>query len=741
MAKQDSNSYAASVSTPTSSPIDLVDAPGFDVQSEQAQKLVAWVHDQQTKAKNARQSKVTQWAMNMAFVNGEHWAELTPRSLGGQFGERLFVPKKPYYYDRKTVNRTRSFMRTELSKFTSQSPSATVIPASAEDEAVRAAYAAEQAWESIQDSQKYSTHYAAAAWWTIITGNGFIKTWWDTTCVDPMNPDQPGMIRFGSVTPFNLFIPDLREQEIEDQPFVINAYKKSAEWVSTYYSKQLDGRTVSPSSSSDNQLTDRMLNLNEASNTKDSVTLYEAWIKPSTCKHLPNGGVVIMVDDVCLSVSDGWPYDHGQYPFTKFEHIPTATFYAETPLTDVIPLQREYNKLRTDISEAGRRMAKPQLLAQRGSVVPSKITNEPGLVIEYRPGFQPPVPMTLVALPQYYINQQEVILADIEEITGQHDVSKGNAPAGVTAGTAINYLQESADQFLTPEYQSIERGTSRIGSQALQLFVQYVDLDRKIQTVGADNSFDVTLINGQSIKDSTALRVEPGSSISHSKAANDAKVMDYFSVGIIDQPTAARMLELGGVQRFQDIMQTAEKKAQRENTKMKMLDPAQLGRNSMAQAQQLLSQPPADPATGEPMDLTGITPEQLQAELPPVVTVADFDVHEIHIETHNRFRMSQEYEALDPVIQNQFEKHVAEHQKMYMQGQMMNFLQQVPSDGTDQGGPADASVDPNADPSADPSAGTSADPSQMVGDPNAGGPSMSGNGAVGAPPTSGASLG
>lgn len=741
MAKTDSTSYAASASTQTSSPTDLVDAPGFDVNSEQAKKLVAWVREQQTKAKNARQSKVTQWAMNMAFVSGEHWAELTPRVLGGQFGNKLFVPKKPYYYDRKTVNRTRSFMRTELSKFTSKSPTANVVPASAEDEAVRSAYAAEQAWESIQDSQKYAEHFAVAAWWSIVTGNGFIKTWWDNTCIDPMNPEQPGMIRFGSVSPFNLFVPDLREQQIEDQPYLINAYKKSVEWVNTYYAQQLNGRTVEASSADDNQLTDRMLNLTESGDKKDSVTLYEAWIKPGSCKHLPNGGVVISVDDVCLLVSEGWPYAHGEYPFTKFEHIPTATFYAETPLTDLIPLQKEYNKIRTDISEAGRRMAKPQLLAQRGSIVASKITNEPGLVIEYRPGFQPPTPMTLVPLPQYYVEQQDRILADIEEITGQHDVSKGNAPSGVTAGTAINYLQESADQFLTPEYQSIERGTARIGSQTLQLFVQYVDLERKIRTVGADNTFDVTLITGASIKDSTGIRVEPGSSISHSKAANDAKVMDYFSVGIVDQPTAARMLELGGVQRFQDIMQTAEKKAQRENVKMKMLDPIQLVNEATQQAQQILTNPPVDPNTQLPMDMTGITPEQLQQELPPVVLVADFDVHEIHIETHNRFRMSQEYEALDPVIQDQFTKHVAMHQKMYMQGQMMNFLQQVPSDGTDQGGPADASADPNADPSADPSAGTAADPSQMTGDPNAGGPSMSGNGAVAAPPTSGAPLG
>lgn len=737
MAQKASTTYDSLVLTPASSqtsaqPTDLVDVPGFDLSGEEAQKIVAWVKSEQSKSKNARASKVLQWSMNMAFFYGQHWVEVTGSNLAHGYANQLTVPKKPYYHDRKTINRVRSFVRNELSKFTSQSPSATVVPANAEDESVRSAYVAEQAWRSIQDAQHYDAHFARQALWMIFTGNGFIKTWWDTTCIDTMNPDQPGMIRFGSVSPFNLFVPDLREQDIEDQPFMIIAYKKTVEWCEMYYGKQLGGRSLVPSASDNSQLTDSMLNLSEGERPKDSVTLYETWIKPGTNKLLPEGGCIITIDDIMVSISQGWPYSHGQYPVTKFEHIPTSTFYADSPLVDVIPLQREYNKLRTDISEAGRRMAKPQLLAQRGSIVPSKITNEPGLVIEYKPGFQPPQPIPLTTLPEYYVNQQETILSDIEAITGQNDTA-GQAPSGITAGTAINYLQEQANQFLTPEYQSIERGTERIGSQTLQLFVQYVDVPRQIRTVGADGAFDVTLLDGADIKNSTGLRVEAGSSISQSKAAGDAKVMDYFSVGIIDQPTALKMLELGGVQKFMDIMQAAQVKAQRENTKMKMLDPVMLVQQIQQQAEQYLQAPPPD-ASGAPQ-LPPQDVQQLQAELPPIVTVADFDVHEVHIETHNRFRMSAEYEALDPSVQEQFAKHVAMHQRMYMQGQMMNFLNQIPGDGSDQS--AGSSSAPSAsDPSSAP-AGASADPTAGPG------ATLAGNGAAPdtAPDTSGAPIG
>lgn len=677
-------------STPTSSlisatPTDIQTPPQFDTNGPEAKKIVAWISEEQTKAKQARAAKVLQWNMNLAYFYGHQWVERTRSTLPEGYRDQLYLPKRPYYQQRKVINRTRSFVRTELSKFVSQNPTAVAVPATAEDQDVRSAYAAEQAWESIQDSKKFQYHFSRAAWWMILTGNGFIKTWWDNNCTDPMNPNEQGDIRFGNVTPFHLFVPDLREQDIEDQPFVINAYKKTVEWCNMYYGDLLEGKSIA-ASSSEEIVPDGTLNLQQGAGTKDSVTLYETWIKPGATKLLPQGGLVISIDDQMVSISpDGMPYQHGMYPFTKFEHIPTSTFYADSPLIDTNTLQKEYNTLRSDISEAGRRMARPQLIVQKGALVPSQLTNEPGLVIEYKPGFQPPQPIPLTPLPEYYVVQQDRILSDWEELSGQHEVSKGGAPAGITAGTAINYLQEKDDQYLTPQYMSIEYGTEKIATEALGLFVQYVDMPRKIKVVGADGAFDTQLLSGADIASGTDIRVERGSSVSHSKAAQDSKTMDMFQMGIIDQPNALRLLEVGGVQKVMDIMNAAEKKAQRENIKMKMLTVDVVNQHAEQAAQEFLTNPPAD-ASGAPMDMTGMTPEVLQQQLPPIVTVADFDIHEQHIETHNRFRMSQEYEALDPIIQDQFAKHVAQHQQMYMQGQMMNFLNQVPSDGTDQGG-------------------------------------------------------
>ena len=118
-------------------------------------------------------------------------------------------------------------------------------------------------------------------------------------------------------------------------------------------------------------------------------------------------------------------------------------------------------------------------------------------------------------------------------------------------------------------------------------------------------------------------------------------------------------------------MQVAERKAQRENIKMKMLTSAEIQMADMQWQQALMEQ-----AAQMGMDPTQL--QQQMPEAPPVVAVDDFDIHAKHVEVHNTFRMSQEYETLPPEIKAQFDAHVKKHEEMMQQQQMQQFIQQIP---------------------------------------------------------------
>jgi len=678
----------------------LVDIAQFR-NTDDGRKLAQWVHSQFQKMKGARSYKQQQWVVNLSFFYGRQYLERMNRLMPGQTDSLLYTPRKPASGRRLTINRTRAFVRQELSKFISQQPSANVVPATAEDQDVRAAYAGEQVWESVSSNSHIERTFARSAWWMIVTGNGFIKTFWNNGKLDPI-AQQQGCIEFGNVTPFNLYVPDMREQGVEDQPYILNAYVRPVGWCQSYFRDELKGITLSPTTTAANEIVESgYLNLSGAGEP-DSCIVYEMWIKPGGHKLFPNGGVIIAVDDTLVQIAlDGMPYAHNEYPFTKFEHIPTGTFYAASPLEDLNQLQKEYNTLRSEISESGRRMAKPKLLAQQGSIIPSKVTDEAGQIILYRHGFTPPTPMQTPEVPNWYVEQQNVILADWEEISGQNDPSKGQAPTGVTAGTALSYLQEQANAFLTPEYQSIEEGYEKIAKQTLVLFNQYVDVPRKIKTIGADGAFDTMLLSGSDISNGTDIRIQPGTSVSQSQAAKVAQVQSMYSIGLIPAEQALQLMELGGPQKVLDTVDAAKRKAQRENTRMKMLTPQaiqqyqqEFGLASMMGEQPtqnpLTGATQGDPVTGNPSALANLpltVPPGTPPQPGPVISVDDFDLHQVHIETHNTFRMSEEYDTLDPAVKAQFALHVQLHQQALAQTSLSSFLQSMPSDGSDETAP------------------------------------------------------
>lgn len=580
--------------------------------------LANWVIDEYRKCKSARASIERQWYLNMSFYYGKQYVAPVGNT-GALTQTKPSVPWRP----RMTVNRIRPIVRMELSKATSQKPNAYVVPASSDDADLFAAQAAEQIWESAYTEKKVKAVLRRAMWWTFITGNGYIKDWWDK---DKLAKDGSiGDVCMGQVTPFHVFVPDLREEELENQPYVIHAYTRPAEQVKREYADILGDIDIKGSVvSADEIINNAYLNLN-TTNKPEDVLCYEMWLKPGAHPDFPFGGLIQVVDKYVVEIkAEGLPYKHGEYPFTKFSHIPSGKFYATSVIEDVISLQREYNRTRSQIIEAKNRTAKPQLTAPLGSVDPSKITSAPGQVILYKPGFERPAPLPLQALPGYVLEELDRILADIEDITSQHQVSKGSVPPGVTAATAISYLQERDDNVMSPTFDSVEEGMEKLAKHYISHVVQFWDEARTIKVSGDDNAFDTLVLRGADVATGTDIRMEGGSSLPQSKAARQAFLLDLMDRGFIPPEQGLRILEIGGVQKLYDQLQVDERQAQRENLKMKLMDVSliqqweQQAQGAAQFAQQMQQLQDQQIGTPDPNSLpVGEMPPELANMLPP----------------------------------------------------------------------------------------------------------------------------
>lgn len=609
-----------------------------DARKRLAATAMQWFNYCQTE----RLAQEQQWYLNYAFYTGNQYAQF--RQLAGTNSFDLYVPKAPPYRVRIVVNQVRRIIRKEISRLTAQKPNAFVVPASSEDADVFAAQAGEQIWDYLWRRLNFDTTLIDAVFWQAVAGTGFIKAYWDTTKTDPDNPKMPGDICIEEINPFHIFVPDLMVKDLEKQPYVIHAQVRNNTWIKQNYGVDASSSKLD---SVDEKLQSAM-KINRNQNKKEQSVVLEIWVKPGYLPELPNGGVFTVAGEQVVQGMDSWPYEHNKYPFAKLDSIPTGKFYSASIIEDIIPLQRELNRSRSQLIEAKNRMAKPQLMAQKGSVDPKKMTTEPGQVIQVELGFDFPQPLPMQNLPSYVTEEINRLYTDLSDLSGQHEVSNGSTPPGVTAATAISFLQEQDESLIATHYYSIEKAIEKIAGESLTYVQMYWDEARTVKVVGLEGSFDVQTFKGADLRGNADIRVESGSALPTSRAAKQAFIMDLMKMGFIPADEGLEIMEVGALNRIYERIQVDKRQAQRENLKMRSVTEELM----QAHQQEFMMN---NPEALKDMD------SGLNLEVPLLVPVHTYDNHQVHIEVHNAYRKSQAFENASPVVKAMFEEHVNQH--------------------------------------------------------------------------------
>jgi len=594
-------------------PANEAQLPGFEEQVT-LQALKSWLDKQYTTCKESRYKREKQWYYNMSFFKGKQYLQMI-NTASNEMGYKFITPKAPPWRVRLTVNKIRTIVRTEIAKLTTSRPTFVVSAKTTEDEDQAAARLATQLFENVYYEDDMLETMTNTIFWMSVTGTAFIKVYWD-----PYGNygGQEGNICIDVVDPFHVYIPDWRQTTLEKQPYIIHATTLSKDQVRFKYGKEIGDKATTISSTDGPDRALLTIDGSEKQVIKEQVLIREYWIKPKFCPYLPKGGVVTIVGDVMVSEPQPWPYIHNKYPFIAFRHIPSGEFYGESVITDLIDLQREYNKTISQIVENKNQMGRPKLAAQKGSIDPNKLTNEPGQVVLYNPGFEKPSALDIPPMPQYVADHLSRIQSDIDDISGQHEISRGDVPSEVSAATAISFLQEQDDTKLNPTTHSIEMGLQKLGSQYLNLVVQFWDTPRLVESVGKDQTFNAQFVQNSALKGHTDVRVEAGSAMPFSKAGKQAFVMDLMKFGVIQPQDVLQVLELKGVEKAQEQYLVDYNQVMRENVKMSNGMPA---------------------------------------------PVSAWDDHAKHVQMHNNYRKTQEFESLGDEIKQLFEEHVRLHEQ------------------------------------------------------------------------------
>lgn len=592
-------------------------------------ELLQWAQNEFSKCQRTRLQFERQWFLNMAFYFGRQYLNWTA-NLGAPLN-RLIEPKAPPWRVRAVSNKIKPIIRSEHSKLNKERPIPFVIPSTTDDADVHAARGAEIILDHLSREMQQLKVMRRATFWQTLLGNGFVKDWWDEEDTDEQG--NRGVLKWEALSPFHVYVPAMLREEIEDQPYVIHSSTYDPYWVYKTYGKRLEPqRSANPTESVMFKIY-QALGLHE--DEESVIHVHEMWIKQN--EHFPEGGRLVWAQDEILYMDEEWPLPYSQYPFTHLTHIPTGRFYADSVVPDLIPLQKEYNRTKSQIIEAKNLMSKPQLTAMRGSIDPRKMTSEPGLIVFYRPGYEPPAPIPLQNLPDYVIQSLELVQRDMDDISSQHEVTKGRTPPGVTAATAIAYLQEEDDSKLSASIASIEEGVEKLGTHTLKWVKDYWTEERIVRVIGDEQVYEAHKFKGADLRDNTSVTVETGSATPRSRAAKQAFIMELGDKGWLSPDQVLQYLDMAESGALYRDLKLDQRQAQRENIRM------------YEDWEEIIP-------TMEDEDIPGLFLGTLE--------VNSWDNHQAHIQEHNNFRKRQAYEMLPEEAQEVFERHVQMHVQM-----------------------------------------------------------------------------
>lgn len=350
------------------------------------------------------------------------------------------------------------------------------------------------------------------------------------------------------------------------------------------------------------------------------ITMYE---RPN--KATPNGKYAIVVNHQTIHEGD-WPFPVKDRLnlFLFRQQAVEGTWIGTTLMNDAVPLQVQYNFMRSCIAEHAKKVGNARLMAAQGAFMEEDLSDDPGSVLWYTPDLGGAVPQYLRPpdLPRWMVGEAGALSSELDDVMFVHATSRGEASFDRASGQALALLAEKDDSPLGLMAFEESQGWAEIGEFVLRLYEKRVAETRVTQAhpgVGQPGQVRISRWNGKMLKGQTRCIVPLETTLPVSQAAQQAFARDMWDRGLIKDPVVfARMLRLPQ-RELMAVIDADVARSQRENARMMM----------------------------------GEAPHP-----------AKFDDHGKHIAEHNRFRKSDSYLYADDATKQVIDLHIEFHEKM-----------------------------------------------------------------------------
>jgi len=328
-------------------------------------------------------------------------------------------------------------------------------------------------------------------------------------------------------------------------------------------------------------------------------------------------------------------FDRPRKPFVHLKSVNDGKqLYSQGVMKQLLPVLQTINQRKQQIDDNANDMANSQLWFDGNEIdeatVKRQTVNVPGAVVNF-PGLSNGTVQRVAGapLPQYVVEDMFHSQRIFDDISGQHEVSRGAKAVGKQTATQVSRQAEADQVVVRLLVRQLEGATVEVFEHWIQLMKLFYTEKKLIQIHGINDTRDFIEFSRNDIDDGISIRVKPGSTLPVNKETRRQEVLTLLQQGLIAPVDAYEVLE------FQSPEDFAERLAQWQSGQAPGFTPTpQVGQDPQ-QENTLLSQ-------GEAVD------------------ISELDNHDLHMEVH--VTMFEEIgNKIPPEIQETIQQHINAH--------------------------------------------------------------------------------
>ena len=536
-----------------------------------AEDVVADVKQDFQNRQNFRRPYELAWQLNMNFVMGNQYCAISPRGAIEQ-------EEKYYFWQEKQVyNHIAPIVETRLARLNRVRPKPVARPFSNSDKDIASAKLSTKILDSVHDKTRLDEIVTEVTSWSEVCGTAFYKIAWDNAKSD---------VKIIACSPFEIYPDSNVTQTVEQCSSIIHAKVYDATDVKNTWGVDVRGQDI------------KVFNINSVAGVgglgynstvpsisqeqkSNQVLVLERYTKP-TAEH-PNGKLEIVAGDTLLYYGE-MPFLLGEdnertFPFVKQTSTEQpGCFWGASIVDRIIPIQRAYNAVKNRKHEFLNRLAMGVMTVEDGSVDLDNLEEEglsPGKILVYRQGSVKPSLMDAGDVPHDFNQEEDRLLQEFVTVSGVSEFARNSTtPTTVTSGVALQLIAEQDDTRLASSIDSVKLCIKKLSKYILRLYKQFVTNSKLMRFVDSQKGAEIFYFKGSDIGSDDVV-FETENQLTDTPATRRTMLFDLLNAGILynkdgklTESAKAKILSMMGFGNWdnaQDITQLHIDRAQNEN--------------------------------------------------------------------------------------------------------------------------------------------------------------------------------